>query len=554
MTTTNTVLTDELMVSIYLVRDTHDNGMTLEEYVSGVCDGDHPILDHNEFVYQFGATDKNLQKVVEWANSNSLTVSEAHHGGAVVKIIGTAEQYNNLFSITLETITDNNRTYYTHIGQLTIPTEISTVVESVFGLDNSLTFTFDAKRDPSLEANSYSSPFPNELAKGYNFPKDPAVGDNEQGKGACVAILELGGGWTQANLTSTFGQIGWANPSISDVGIDGGVNDGGADANSSGEVMLDIWCVGAVAPLAKQVIYFAPNTFQGFIDIITAVANDTNYNPSVLSISWGTTDSNWSSGQRTSFETALASCAVKGITVFVAAGDYGVRAISGGPTYTVQYPGTSPLVLCAGGTVVTLNSSYAITAEVPWGTSGGSFAGGGGVSSLYSVPSWQTGLTSKTYPTPSTATTLTGRGIPDVSAHAIGYSFYYGSANNYGSGFVGTSATAPLMAGMVARINQLSGQRIGFVNSKWYSNTSAFNDITTGDNHGGNTVGYVGTAGWDAATGLGTPIGTAIYALYRTGATYPKQNYAFRAKSTSAAPAYPRTTTGISGRTSPKLY
>ena len=554
MTTTNTVLTDELMVSIYLVRDTHDNGMTLEEYVSGVCDGDHPILDHNEFVYQFGATDKNLQKVVEWANSNSLTVSEAHHGGAVVKIIGTAEQFNNLFSITLETITDNNRTYYTHIGQLTIPTEISTVVESVFGLDNSLTFTFDAKRDPSLEANSYSSPFPNELAKGYNFPKDPAVGDNEQGKGACVAILELGGGWTQANLTSTFGQIGWANPSISDVGIDGGVNDGGADTNSSGEVMLDIWCVGAVAPLAKQVIYFAPNTFQGFIDIITAVANDTNYNPSVLSISWGTTDSNWSSGQRTSFETALASCAVKGITVFVAAGDYGVRAISGGPTYTVQYPGTSPLVLCAGGTVVTLNSSYAITAEVPWGTSGGSFAGGGGVSSLYSVPSWQTGLTSKTYPTPSTATTLTGRGIPDVSAHAIGYSFYYGSANTYGSGFVGTSATAPLMAGMVARINQLSGQRIGFVNSKWYSNTSAFNDITTGDNHGGNTVGYVGTAGWDAATGLGTPIGTAIYALYRTGATYPKQNYAFRAKSTSAAPAYPRTTTGISGRTSPKLY
>jgi kumamolisin len=558
MSVITTDLEEVILISVYLRRDTHENGMTLQEYADGIIAGDETILNHKEFVYQFGTTDDDLNKVVAWAESKNLIVEETHHGGAVVKLSGTARQFNELFGIQLETVTENNRTFITHPNnqELSIPAEIADVVEEIFGLDNSVGFTFDARQDPSLEASSYSSPYPNELAKGYNFPKDPAVGDNEQGKGACVAILELGGGWTNANITSTFGQIGWANPSISDVSVDGGVNDGGIDTGASGEVMLDIWCVGATAPQAKQVIYFAPNSFQGFIDIITAVANDTTYFPSVLSISWGTTDSNWSSGSRALFETALASCAVKGVTVLVASGDYGVRALSGGATYTVQYPGTSPYVISAGGTVVTLNSSYAITAEVPWGTSGGSFAGGGGVSTIFSTPSWQTGLASKLYPGGGIAT-LTGRGIPDVSAHAIGYSFYYGSGNTFGSGFVGTSATAPLMAGMIARINQLSGQRIGFVNSTWYANrTTIMNDITTGDNHGGNSVGYMATTGWDAATGIGTPIGTKIYGLYRTGSTYPKGNYAFRAKATASTSnqTYPRTTTGILGRTSTTRY
>jgi kumamolisin len=554
MTTTNKNLDDIILVSLYINRDTHDNGMDIHQYAEAIGDGTQPILDHDEFEYQFGATAQDIDIVTSWATANNLVIVEASQGGAFIKVQGTTVQFNALFGITLQTVTNDDKVYFTHTGNITIPAEISNAVTSVFGLDNSLSFKFDAHQDPSLEQSSSSSPYPNELSQGYVFPADPATTAAEQGKGACVAILELGGGWTTQNLTSTFSQISFAAPTVYNVSVDGGANDGGADANASGEVMLDIWCVGAVAPQAIQVTYFAPNTFQGFIDTITAVAIDTTYNPSVLSISWGTTDTNWTSGQRASFETALASCVAKGITVIVAAGDYGVKAVSGGTDYTVQYPASSPYVICAGGTVVTLNSSYAITAETPWGTSGGTFAGGGGVSSLFSVPSWQTGFSSKTYPG-GTVATLTGRGIPDVSAMATGYSFYYTSSNTFGSGFVGTSAVAPLLAGLVARINQLSGNRIGLANATWYANrTTAFNDITSGDNHGGNTVGYQATTGWDAATGIGSPNGPALYKLYRTGPTYPKQNYAFRAKNNSSAPAYPRTTTGISGRTSTKLY
>ena len=305
--------------------------------------------------------------------------------------------------------------------------------------------------------------------------------------------------------------------------------------------MLDIYCVGAVAPGAKIAMYFAPNTFQGFIDTVASATNDTVNNPSVISISWGTTDVYWTLyNSLAPFETAFQAAVVKGITVFVAAGDYGVRAVSSDATYTVQYPATSPYVVCTGGTVVSINNDYSIASEVPWGTSGGSYAAGGGVSTIFSVPSWQTGLSSKVYPG-GTVTPLSGRGIPDVSAMATGYTFYYGSPNYTGT-FLGTSATAPLLAGLMARLNQLSGKHIGFVNSDWYSiGATAFNDQTTGDNHGGNSVGYMATTGWDAASGLGSPIATEIYKFYKIGTTFPKANYGFRP---TTGQTYPRQTTG----------
>lgn len=540
METVPSTLTNQLLISIYLKRDNHENGMTLQEYADGVIAGTLPVLDHDEYVYQFGAIEDEVTLVTDWATANNLTVAESSKASGVVKVLGTVEQFNNIFNIVLQTVTDDNRIYYTHDGNITIPEEINSVVQTVLGLDNSITFGHNAILDPnfqpSLDPNLISSPTPVDLALAYKFPRAPGS-DLVQGKGACVAIIELGGGWTTQNLTSTFSRISQPNPTVVDVSVDGGYNDGGADVNSSGEVMLDIYCVGAVVPAAKIAMYFAPNSFQGFVDTIIAPTNDTVNNPSVISVSWGTTDANWVFfGQINPFETALQAATVKGITVFIASGDFGVRAINGGGTYTVQYPGTSPYCVCAGGTVMTINNDYSIASEVPWGTSGGSYAGGGGVSTIFPVPTWQTGFSSKLYPG-GAVSSLSGRGIPDVSAHAIGYQFYYG-AGNYTGSFVGTSATAPLLSGMMARLNQLSGRRIGFVNSDWYGvRTTAFNDQTTGDNHGGNTVGYMATSGWDAATGIGSPKGTELYKLYKTGTTFPKSNYSFRP---TTGQAYPR--------------
>jgi kumamolisin len=520
--------------------------MTLAEYSEGVASGALPALDHDAFVYQFGAVEDEIDLVTAWAVANGLTIFESHVGMAVVKVQGTPEQYNLLFGITLTTATDGDVTYYTYDGDVTVPSEINDVVQSVLGLDTRPFFKptaiLDTSTPPDLGPNVIGSPTPVDLALAYKFARAPG-GDLVQGKGTCVAIVEFGGGWTTQNLTSTFGRIGQPNPTVVDVSINGGSNDGGVDTNSSGEVMLDIYCVGAVAPSTRIAMYFAPNSFAAFVDAMTYCSVDTVNNPSVMSISWGSIDTNFG-GYRSPMDTAFQAMNVRGITTFAASGDYGVRAISGAATYTLNHPSTSPYVVAAGGTVVSINNDYSIASEQPWGTSGGSYAAGGGVSTIYSVPTWQTGLTSRLYPS-GNVSVLTGRGTPDVSAMATGYTFYYGSGNASGT-FLGTSATAPLLGGMMARLNSLTGRRIGFVNSDWYSiGDTAFNDMTTGDNHGGNGVGYQANSGWDCASGLGTPKGDVIYAFYKKGGSsiFPKSSYG--ARPSRGGQMWPRRTTGV---------
>ena len=548
---TITDLNEQLMISVYLRRDVHENGMTLQEYADAIIAGTHPVLEHDEFVYQFGSIRDELVLVEEWAVANGLTVTESSEGSATIKLTGLAGQINNLFNIQLNTVIDGDRTYVTHSGDLTIPSDINSVVELVLGLDNSLRFSSNSHLDTSdipFDPNvTIGSPTPVDLSKAYKFPRSPGT-NQVQGLGACVAIIELGGGYTTQNLTSTFSRIGLSNPTVVDVSVDGGTNSpavydiGGAN----GEVMLDIYCVGSVAPGAKQVIYFAPNSYQGFIDSIIAPINDTVNNPSVISVSWGTIDTNWTTPNRNAFENALAAAVAKGITVFVAAGDYGTKAISSSAYGTVQYPGTSPYVVSCGGTVITVNTDYTINTERAWGgVLDNGFAGGGGVSSIFSLPAWQSGrgYTTSTYT--GTTMSLARRGIPDVSAMARGYTLYWydyttltPTANRL-STFLGTSAVAPLLSGLMARLNSLSGRIIGFVNTDWYAaQSTAFNDITTGANTLSTaTSGYSATISWDACTGLGTPIGTELYKLYKLGSTFPKANYGF---SPTTNAVYPR--------------
>lgn len=535
---TPTNVDEQILISVYLRRDNHENGMTLQEYTDAVIAGTMTILSRDQFAYQFGAIEDEVAVVTDWAVAQGLTVVDANSSAATVKLLGTAGQYNTLFNIELQNAVDGDRIYLTHDNELTIPVDIDDVVNLIAGLDNSMSFHSNAYIDPTVpgpvDPNIISSPTPVDLAAAYKFPSSSGNAQS-QGAGACVAIVELGGGWTTQNLTSTFGRIGLANPNVVDVLVDGGVNNP-ADASSSGEVMLDIYCVGAVIPSGKIAMYFAPNSFQGFIDTIIAATNDTVNNPSVISISWGTTDTNWTTPSRQAFDAALQASIVQGITTFVAIGDFGTQAISGGPTYTVQYPGTSPYVISSGGTVITINNDYTIASEVVW-KSGASYSTGGGISGIYSIPSWQSGkgYSYKIYPS-GTVTSLTTRGVPDVSAMATGYSFYYSASNTFGT-FLGTSAVAPLLSGMMARINQLSGSRLGFVNAIWYGSSGAFNDITSGNNAAPAAVGYSGTVGWDACTGLGSPIGTALYSLVNPGPSFPVDTTGPRPTS---GQAYPR--------------
>ena len=496
MITTPSPLDQQIMISIYLRRDRHDNGMTLKEYADAVIDGTHPVLTHDEFVYQFGSIDEEVKLVEDWAIANGLLVMSSDAGIATIKINGTVNQFNLLFKIELQTIVVEDRTYHTYEGSLDIPYEIKNVVELILGLDNSTIFKrnsvkYDPAANPSITTLVPVTPV--QVATAYQLPYGT-------GAGGCIGLFELTysgyvTGYNAADVNASFSRIGLSAPTIVPYPVSGATISSVSDAES----MLDIYCAGGVSPNAKIVYYDAPNSYQGIIDCINSAAADTVNNPSALSISWAL-------GDATYYSSAIQSCVVKGITVIIATGDAGAQNLNMTTPYGI---GTDPYAIMAGGTTIRLDSNNQIISETAWSGSGGGVSNG-----VNARPTWQNGLTytTKTSSVINNPTVLPYRGVPDMSAPAdpsTGYQFYVNGLLNQNGG---CSAAAPFLAGMFVRLNQLLGFRIGNKNSTWYANaTSLFRDITVGDNIYTYTTGYAATPGWDAVTGLGSPIGQSIY-------------------------------------------
>jgi kumamolisin len=346
------------------------------------------------------------------------------------------------------------------------------------------------------------------VASFYDFPA------GTDGTGQTIAIIELGGGYNAADLTTYFSGLSLSVPSVTAVGVDDGSNSPGQAAD--GEVELDIEVAGAVAPKASFVVYFAPNTDQGFIDAISDAVN-AKPTPIAVSISWGGPENSWAAQSMTGMNEAISDAAALGATVTVAAGDNGssdnASSTSG---VQVDFPASSPYSLACGGTTLVGNTATStITSEVVWNElaiQGG--AGGGGVSVTYAQPIWQkdagvpasaaggTGIGSATEP---------GRGVPDVAGNADPYSGYQVVVDGKPQPIGGTSAVAPLWAGLIARLAQASGTRFGLLQPLLYAgitpgvDVAGFRDIVEGTNGA-----YKAGPGWDACTGLGSPNGTAL--------------------------------------------
>ena len=340
-----------------------------------------------------------------------------------------------------------------------------------------------------------------QVASLYNFPA------GTDGTGQTIAIIELGGGYTQSDLDMYFSGLGLATPSVTAVSVDGGSNSPGQPAD--GEVELDIQVAGAVAPKAAQLVYFADNTDQGFINAI-AQAVHTTPPPIVVSISWGQSEDQWSEQSRTSMDGVFADAAALGVTVTVAAGDNGS---SDDPNSTsgvhVDFPASSPHVLACGGTQLIGNlNTNTITSEVVWNElANNEGAGGGGVSDVFPLPSWQANVGVPTI----AGGTGTGRGVPDVAGNADPVTGYLVVVDGKQQPIGGTSAVAPLWAGLIARLAQATGKKFGLLQPLVYGGVTAgaaaqgFNDVTEGDNGA-----YSAGPGWDATTGLGSPNGQAL--------------------------------------------
>jgi kumamolisin len=269
--------------------------------------------------------------------------------------------------------------------------------------------------------------------------------------------------------------------------------------------MLDIEVAGSIAPGAKIVVYFAENTDAGFLNAITTAVHDTTNNPSIVSISWGGPESTWTQAAMTSMDEAFQSAAALGVTVCVAAGDNGsTDGVTDGLNH-VDFPASSPNVLACGGTQL-IASGNTITSEVVWNELAmNEGATGGGISDVFPLPSYQSGAN---VPPSANAGGRVGRGVPDVAGDADPSTGFDTLVDGQSGVIGGTSAVAPLWAALIALVNQNTGKPVGFVNPLLYQNPNGdFNRITSGNNGA-----YSAGPGWNACTGLGSPIGSNVEA------------------------------------------
>lgn len=462
----------------------------------------HERISHAQFADQFGADPADIQKIQAFATTFNLTVVETSIARRSVVLTGTVANMNEAFGTQLHLYQGPEGIFRGRTGMLYIPAEIEPVVVGVFGLDErpQAKTRFCRLRTIRPRAAGDTSYTPDAIAKLYNFPTKGI------GKGQTVAIVELGGGFTNSDLTTYFGNLKISPvPNVTSVSVDGGVNQPSGDPSSAdGEVLLDIEVVGAVAPGANIVVYFAPNTDQGFLDAITTAVHDQLRKPSVISISWGGPESSWTAQSLTAYDQAFQDAAALGVTVCVASGDDGSNDGVGDGAAHVDFPSASPHVLACGGTRLE-SSGGVIQNEVTWNEGPGNGSTGGGVSETFPLPAYQN---SAKVPVSVNPGGFKGRGVPDVAGDADPATGYQVYVDGQQSIIGGTSAVAPLWAGLIALINEQLGKPVGYVNPALYAKAGSgklFHDIISGNNGA-----YSAGPGWDACTGLGSPDGQAI--------------------------------------------
>jgi kumamolisin len=459
----------------------------------------HNQLSRQKYKEQHGASEADLQRIEQFSHQNNFTIVSRDRASRSVILKGRIKDFERVFCVNLAQYyhSRNGSLYRGRTGEICMPSDLCEIVEGVFGLDNrpiAHPMFQIAKKEGKIVplaqvSQSYTS---NEIADIYGFPADAT------GKNQCIGIIELGGGYRAEDLEKYFQELSIDEPNVKAVSVDDGSNAPTSVDSPDGEVMLDIEVAGAVAPEADIVVYFTSNTTKGFLDAITKAVHDDQNKPSVISISWGAAEENWTQQALKNFNELFKSASALGVTICTAAGDGGSSDRESDGKVHVDFPSSSPYVLSCGGTTLS-SSGGKIESEVVWNEPDDG-ATGGGVSEHFARPDYQQNADVPV----SLNDQFKGRGLPDIAGNADPQTGYRVLVDGQQVVIGGTSAVAPLMAGLIARVNEQRDNTAGFINPSLYKKPSVCRDITKGNNITSSTdLGYNAEEGWDACTGWG---------------------------------------------------
>jgi hypothetical protein len=481
----------------------------------------HQYLTPQQFTGRFAPSQAHVDAVIAYLRSQGLSVGSVAANRLSIKASGTVASIEQAFNVHIANYSLNGHTVYAPTNEPSVPSSLAGMILNIGGLDNTSTphrigaVTVQTPLQPARGPDGGYAP--NELRTAYDMNSLISQAD---GTGQTVAIAELDG-YIPSDVDFYLSHYGLGSSKYTNVLVDGALNIPSVLGGAL-EVELDMEVVSAIAPGANQEIYIAPNTFQGFLDLFNQIVVDNT--AKVVSDSWGLCEAETGSSAMQAFDAVFAQGAAQGQAFYAASGDAGAYDC-GDTTLGVDFPASDPNVVGVGGTQLNVGTNGTYSSESAWacpppgpnnlctqavsGFAKG-FGGGGGVSSLWPRPAYQTG------PGVNTGSGAP-RQVPDVSADASNvtpYSEYCtDSSGCLGLGWIsvfGTSAAAPLWAGITADLNQyLIAQHSPTLGSAsaalyWLFNTShpyaAYHDVKTGNN-----LFYSAGTGYDLATGIGTP-------------------------------------------------
>jgi Pro-kumamolisin, activation domain/ell wall binding domain 2 (CWB2) len=506
------------------------------------------FLAPGQYASRFGPTASTIANVTTRLRALGLTVGIAN--GSIVPVSGSLSRVGAALHTSFRQYRlASGRVARANVTAPQLPTAVAGAVQAVVGLDSLAQFSHPVPTvnaiattggavapsavsgalTPNLAGPTACSAIPGgpashyytapQLASYYGLTASYAAGT--RGSGVTVAILELEPFFTSdiANYQSCYG----TSTTVTTTNVGGGPGTG----SGSGEAALDIEDVIGLAPDAAINVYQAPNSATNVLGIYSAIASDDT--AKVVTTSWGACEAGSSpsfvSAERTTFQ----QMATQGQSTFAASGDAGSADCDNNPGTTstalaVDDPASQPFVTGVGGTTLPTSVGTETTWNngiVPDGSGGTTVsAGGGGVSANWPMPSWQTALGnvsgSSGAPCNATGGTLC-REVPDVSASADpndGYAIFFAGAWRI---IGGTSAAAPTWAAYTALVDaSCGGHQLGLINPALYqlraAGSSDFHDVTIGNNDGAsaNSNKYAAATGFDMATGLGSPVGSAL--------------------------------------------